>query len=453
MLKNNRLAPKLSDIVSVQVPNFFPYKDEEYSVKITILENGGEDIAILDKVLDRWNREVTVLRECLCQHVKNGGIFWEDIYGYLLPEIKWYDHKENIYYGTGMMFIHKNGTEIVKLIIPLPQQSYKNIKDFNFLCSYKKVLIASEVDNEELIENPEDLYAIVFKYLQPYKGTLKFTKKQNFLLNFIIPRTNQKCLSLENPSNEYKEMIYCMANAPYQRTLIGKKELNTFWRDNRKEFSEIAYFFAGNHVCVSVASERVYLEIKDHIKNEDEKESFLAEVLGLNIDIIMHMLLLFQKCLVRYEEFDELNYENYLRYSEIAITNIKYFYQCMEDSMGTIRATFEFAKDHMEYYLRPKEFELKTKLYEKYIMEREEKTNKKNQEIKNDESRRISLLGMGLTLIFGLPSIYNGLHIIRSCLSISNLPYITMEGVSFFLWITLLIGWNVILNSNRDPRK
>lgn len=176
----------------------------------------------------------------------------------------------------------------------------------------------------------------------------------------------------------------------------------------------------------------------------------LASILSINIEFSI-LIALLKKTNESNDYFNKTTSMKQLAEAQKEYNrNMLFISQLQEDCYGSVSEQFELVERMMPHYFKPNITEAKKEAINSLL-------NQKEQE-KNDRFQNyISTGGLLLTLIFGLPSLYESLTIIRGFFSFIpfNIPYLSVLNISIVLWLALntLVILNICLKKRQSKPK
>ena len=130
--------------------------------------------------------------------------------------------------------------------------------------------------------------------------------------------------------------------------------------------------------------------------------------------------------------------------------NVLFISQLQEDCYGSVSEQFELVEHMMPHYFKPNITAAKKEAINNLL-------NQKEQEKNECFQNYISTGGLLLTLIFGLPSLYESLTIIREFFSFIpfDIPYLSILNISIISWLALnvLVILNIYLKKRQSKPK
>ena len=115
--------------------------------------------------------------------------------------------------------------------------------------------------------------------------------------------------------------------------------------------------------------------------------------------------------------------------------NIKFICQLQDGCYGSVSEQISIFENMMPYYTKQKITDTKLSTIDNIL-------NSKRQEQNTNFQNFIAIGGLLLAIFCGLPSIYDTLKLLRNFITFipQNIPYISIDNCSFFLWIGLNIA-------------
>ena len=143
----------------------------------------------------------------------------------------------------------------------------------------------------------------------------------------------------------------------------------------------------------------------------------------------------------------EENANNIHRIQEEYLYNNIFIIQLQQSCYGSVKDQISFLEEKLAYYLNTKDTNEKMNAMDAIITENRATKNLKFQNF-------LSIGGVLLTIIFGLPAIYETATILKKCLFPRiDIPIITIENSSIVIWVLLVIYVLIKVLVNRFSNK
>lgn len=348
----------------------------------------------------------------------------------------------------------------------------------------KLELLLKDVDTSYLKRNDIDAYIKDIKNIWKLKD---FSVESNFssLAGFYLDFLCKDChLDIIKYNNELKNIILVdFEGIPKQINSIPKEDQEELFRivaapvptggntsyvsDAIKYIQEngygehgIKYIVKTTGGCLSLIDKRLLDYIanayKDQINNSilDEDDHFficntIASDISSNVEFVLLIIVL--------KKINERNDYYMKTFSVKKILEIRKEYNLnnlfiailQETCFGSVSEQMEIFEKRMDLYLKTKISRIKQEALDNILDERKQQKEEQFQEF-------LSIGSFFITLIFGLPAVYETLKIIRNVIlgEINNIPFITLENLSVFLWILLIlfVGRRILIKRNLDKK-
>ena len=347
--------------------------------------------------------------------------------------------------------LYINNLAIVTVKIPLKNIDAELLYSSNIdECISEIKLPANKFDTTEEFKNVTDLNIpagvgtirrIVHIYIESIKGRKRIeTLGFDCFHNVMLARYSEQTNSLKDASNNLKRFIYKTLNTPVnddRNHIEGVKEFyeNAYWGNNNYRF-----YFSKRGGCLSIVSADLLKKIRKRFDSEicctDNNlicnEAF--RTINFDIDYAIHIFIL---------KFSNMKatYWNtaYRSHNQQQITKNKFNYlktenmilEMQERCYGSVSELISKMQELMPYYIKEDLLQRKIRNVESLIEFDKEKRINRQQLV-------ISLIGLLVTIFIGLPMVKQTLITIKSIFSIGDIPYVTLEGFSFCIWIVTI---------------
>lgn len=262
--------------------------------------------------------------------------------------------------------------------------------------------------------------------------------------------------------NEVQEELFRIVSAPVPT------RSNTSYLSDAKEYIQqnsygghgIKYIVKTTGGCLSLVDKGLLDYIADDYKKQidnsvlDEADHFsicntIASDLSSNVEFVL-LIIILKKINERNDYYMKtFSIKKLLEIRKEYNLNNLFIAVLQETCFGSVSEQMDIFEKRMELYLKPQISKIKQEALDNIFDER-----KRQQE--DQFQNFLSIGGFFLTLVFGLPAIYDTLEIIRNLTSkvINDIPFITLENLSVFLWILLiiLVGIRILIKRNSDEK-
>ena len=320
-----------------------------------------------------------------------------------------------------------------------------NIKDFIPTCTFFSIknsyLDKLYTDTQlEFISYPTDIKNII---LVDFDG---------------IP---QNLNSIPDSIQEDLYRIVC-APVPLRENTSYKKDAIEYIKNHSWGGHGIKYIIKSTGGCLSFVDHSILNYVCEDYKTQEQSTVLtpfddyyimcnnLAKSLCLNVEFALLVSLL-KKTNESNDYFNKITSSKKLSEAQIEYhKNILFISELQEDCYGSVSEQTACVEQMMPHYFKS-ELTIAKKMAINNILKQKEQEN--NERFQN----YISTGGLILSLIFGLPSLYETLSIIRSLFSFIpyNVPYLTLENTSTILWfiLNIIIIKNIFIKKHFDKIK
>lgn len=337
------------------------------------------------------------------------------------------------------------GLAILKISYPIKNQSSLGLS-LNDFDSYHNEIFYPPIfhNNQEMIEfdylricsnKIDDIIKMIIEWLNTLPSGFIKTQSMKFIILSQLKKGN---LDFNKTSKDEKEFLYRIVNAPLPDNKIMHPEHNQTWGNSYWGNGPFRYYFSSMGKCVALLDKNLDVEFLKG-ESEESRNHIIDTSIVNNVENAYKILLL-----------TELNYRNLLIKQNINnsydleviqedfLRTENYLLQLFDTSYGTVRDLYAkmielnhnfINRDNVEKRINNNDLLLKT--------QREKKLAKGND--------IVTFLGLIITLLVSLKSIYETLLIIRTIFPYSNdIPHISVIGFSVFVdivFIILLVNW------------
>ncbi|BFL11351.1 hypothetical protein K160097B7_05670 [[Clostridium] hylemonae] len=341
------------------------------------------------------------------------------------------------------LYVFANGMGILKLGFPLIDIGIEPLKN-NDLDSF-----ISKIINKWQIKNytPE---ATLFNIVQIYIKSLMEDTGIDFQLygneiNYIslidfegIPK------QVNNISKEVQEDLFRIIAAPVpeRKCTSYLKDAQEYIGNNKWGGHNVNYVAKTTGGCLSYVDQTILEEISEDYKQKnsisclnDSDYLYLYEHIATDIFIGVEFALI----IIMLKKLNDYNcyYEMICGLSDLSEIQKEYNHntifinELQEGCYGSVSEQTDFLEKRMYHYLKQDIMNKKMTAIDNILRDEEKKKGEKFQEF-------LTVGGFLLTLLFGLPALYDTLLIIRGVFSFIpyDVPIITLKNVSLLLWLT-----------------
>ena len=345
---------------------------------------------------------------------------------------------------NSVLYVFANGMGLLKLALPLIDVDIESFKK-NELDSY-----LAEVTNVWKVNNysSEDTFAaIAHSYLESLATDTKinifgYGNEINYisLIDFAgMPDTIQSIKST------VLEDLYRIITAPVEEGVNCVKDAQDYIKNNSWSRHEVNYVVKTTGGCLSyIGRDRLKNAVREFNGKTDLEDLNASEYfyfcnviatdtfISVEFALIIAMLSKLNDCGRYYEMQKKISLVKARQ--EYNHNNI-FLCELQESCYGSVSEQTAFFQKRMHHYLKQELMDKKIVAMDSILKEEEERKEENFQKF-------LAVGGFLLTLLFGLPALYETLAIIRSvfnCISY-DIPVVTIENFSVFLWLILNVA-------------
>lgn len=341
---------------------------------------------------------------------------------------------------NAILYIFANGMGVLKLEMPLINIGIEAFKENDIDSMILKVI--NKWGNKNCVSEPT-LYNIACTYLKSiaedtgedvhiYGGEINYIS----LIDFDgMPK------QINNISHEVQEDLYCIiaAPVPHRNNISFLKNAQEYIQKNSFGRYNINYIVKEMGGCLSYI-DRTLLETilkENEIENRDDMSYFnlcnrIALEIFVNVEFALLIIILkkLNDCNCYYEKIGEKN--DLSKIQKEYNQNILFISELQEECYGSVSDQTKFFEERMCHYLKQDIMDKKLAAIDNILKDEEKKKGEAFQNF-------LSVGGFVLTLLFGLPALYDTIVIVRNVFAFFpyNVPILTLENFSLFLWIVL----------------
>lgn len=343
---------------------------------------------------------------------------------------------------NAILYVFLNGMGFLKLVFPLIDIGIEAFKQNNLDSFISKVINKWQIKHH----TPEPtLYNIASTYLNSISEDTDidfdlYGNEINYvsLIDFEgIPK------NINNLSNEVQEDLFRIIAAPVpeRKSTSYTKDAQDYIHNNSWGGHNINYIVKTTGGCLSYVDQSLLDSISEEYKNQnnnsvlDESDYFyLCNNLAVDVFISAEFALLTtmlkklndSNCF--YEKLSGL--DNLSRIQKEYNENVVFISELHEGCYGSVSEQTKFFEKKMCHYLKQDLTDKKLAAIDSILKDEEKKKGEQFQNF-------LSIGGFLLTLLFGLPALYDTIVIIRKVFVFFpyNVPILTLENFSLLLWV------------------
>lgn len=362
---------------------------------------------------------------------------------------------------NAVLCVFENLMGVLKLELPLVNVSPQALKDYDY-----DAYIKSVDDKWDLL--PADCELTIRNLRNAYiqritnKSHLTIIAQEGMLKNIILARFDGMPKQIHNIPGEVQEDLYKIIAAPVSE--IGCASYRHIAREYIEKqswgYHNMKYILSTTGGCLSIVDtslvdwlntyykERWELSTLDNDKILSIDKSIIRD-LCINAEYallipllkLMNSTYIYSMKQMKPEEIHDVQ----MKYN----LNLMFISKIQEFCYGSASEQVEAFEKLMPYYLKEKIVTEKMQSIDRILTDEESQRHEKLNNF-------ISIVGLIVALVFGLPAIYDTFKILRGlCAFITyNIPLLTIENTSFGVWIILIIVLTVnIFRSRKISRK
>lgn len=350
------------------------------------------------------------------------------------------------------LYVFENNMGILKLELPLVNSNTYPLFSNDLDKLIKKII--NKWNIKDFIPTCT-FFSIKNSYLDKlYTDTqLEFISYPTDIKNIILVDFDGIPQNLNSIPDSIQEDLYRIVCAPVpsRENTSYKKDAIEYIKNHSWGGHGIKYIIKSTGGCLSFVDHSILNYVCEDYKTQEQSTVLtpfddyyimcnnLAKSLCLNVEFALLVSLL-KKTNESNDYFNKITSSKKLSETQIEYhKNILFISELQEDCYGSVSEQTACVEQMMPHYFKS-ELTIAKKMAINDILKQKEQEN--NERFQN----YISTGGLILSLIFGLPSLYETLSIIRSLFSFIpyNIPYLTLENTSTILWFIL----NIIIIKN-----
>ena len=291
---------------------------------------------------------------------------------------------------------------------------------------------------------------------------LNIIKYNNELNNIILIEFEDIPKQINNLSNELQEELFRIVAAPVP---TGK---NTSYVSDAKEYIQqnsygrhgIKYIVKTTGGCLYIIDKKLLDYAVENYKNQidnpilDEADhfsicDFLAGDVSSNVEFVL-LIIILKKINERNDYYMKvLSMKKILEIRQEYNLNNLFIAELQETCFGSVSEQMDMFENRMEHYLKPQISRIKQDALDNIFDEKKQQKEEQFQEF-------LAIGSFLLTLVFGLPAIYDTLRIIRNLVPIiiNDNSFVTLENSTVFLWLllNLFVGIKFLIKKYSDKK-
>ena len=291
---------------------------------------------------------------------------------------------------------------------------------------------------------------------------LNIIKYNNELNNIILIEFEDIPKQINNLSNELQEELFRIVAAPVP---TGKhssyvSDAKEYIQQNSYGRHGIKYIVKTTGGCLSLIDKKLLDYAVENYKNQidnpilDEADhfsicDFLAGDVSSNVEFVL-LIIILKKINERNDYYMKvLSMKKILEIRQEYNLNNLFIAELQETCFGSVSEQMDMFENRMGHYLKPQISRIKQDALDNIFDEKKQQKEEQFQEF-------LAIGSFLLTLVFGLPAIYDTLRIIRNLVPIiiNDNSFVTLENSTVFLWLllNLFVGIKFLIKKYSDKK-
>lgn len=344
-----------------------------------------------------------------------------------------------------ILFVFRNNMGILKLEIPLIKTDIAPLKDYDIDALVKSI---DNCWNTNTVDPKIKLSELVDYYLNTIvkNNKINIIKYNNEIRNILFVDFDEIPKQINNISADIQEELFRIISAPvpdYPYTSYSKDA-----REHMEKYSwgqhGIKYIIKTNGGVLSIIDKNLLDYFSSKFKEEnntsvldDSDYTYMCNTLANNMNVNIEFAIL----IIMLKKTNECNdiynkkqkKRNLFKIRKEYNQNILFINELQNTCYGTVIEQTSQIEEMMPLYLKTNIINSNQTALNNILKDEEQKRNEAFLNF-------ISIGSLMLSIIFGLPSIYEALSILRKtflCIVENDIPYLTLESTSVILWLLL----------------
>ena len=344
-----------------------------------------------------------------------------------------------------LIYLFENNMGILKLELPVFDSYIEPILENDHDRFIKKIINKWQIKN---YNSETTLSSIQNFYLSNLLDDIKIdmVSYSNELKNIILVEFDgipQHINSIPKDVTEDLFRVIC-APVPSRSNTTYTKDAEEYLKNHSWGGHGVKYVAKSTGGCLSFIDKTILDYVSDDYKIQTKTSVLtpfndyyylcnkLARDLCVNVEFAL-LIILLKKTNESNDYFNKIASMKKLSDTRIEYNkNVLFISELQENCYGSVSEQTALLERMMPHYYKHEITSAKRAAIDNILQQNEQEKNERFQNY-------ISTGGLILTLIFGLPSLYEALTIFRRLLSFYpyNIPYLTLENTSIILWLTL----------------
>lgn len=357
-------------------------------------------------------------------------------------------------WGNAILILFSNNIGIVKLELPLINVKTKPLKENDFNQYIECIFFK---DNKEILKF-YSLQELRKKILSNIMDSIKcnILYYGNRLFNLLLIDYNKMPDNINNIPKSIQEELYRIVAAPIPYSPISsyQKQAVKYLKNHCINYPHVNYYIKSTGGCVSTLDTQLLSHISGQNRSMAESSNMInyelcksiANEICINIEFSL-ILILLQRTINSQSFFEKVNtHHTFNKVKTNYYSNHIFLLQLQEECYASATEQLAAMQTMMPEYLKNDLSSAKIDAIDRILEIKESNINSTFQYF-------ISICGLLLNLIFGLPAIKDTLIILHNYFGIANIKYITLDGASFIFWLLSNILIIIILLTLRHKIK
>lgn len=344
-----------------------------------------------------------------------------------------------------LIYLFENNMGILKLELPIFDSCIEPLLENDYDRFLTKIINKWNIKN---YNSETTLSSIQNFYLSNLLDDIKIdmVSYSNELKNIILIDFDGRPQHINSIPNDVKEDLFRIicAPVPSRNNTTYSKDADEYLKNHNWGGHGVKYIAKSTGGCLSFIDKTISDYVSDDYKTETKTSVLtpfndyynlcnkLARDLCVNVEFALIIILL-KKTNESNDYFNKIASMKKLSDTRIEYNkNILFISELQENCYGSVSEQTSLLEKMMPHYFKHEITSAKKIAIDNILQQNEQEKNERFQNY-------ISTGGLILTLIFGLPSLYETLTIFRKLFSFYpyNIPYLTLENTSIILWLTL----------------
>lgn len=344
-----------------------------------------------------------------------------------------------------LIYLFENNMGILKLELPIFDSCIEPLLENDYDRFLTKIINKWNIKN---YNSETTLSSIQNFYLSNLLDDIKIdmVSYSNELKNIILIDFDGRPQHINSIPNDVKEDLFRIicAPVPSRNNTTYSKDADEYLKNHSWGGHGVKYIAKSTGGCLSFIDKTISDYVSDDYKTETKTSVLtpfndyynlcnkLARDLCVNVEFALIIILL-KKTNESNDYFNKIASMKKLSDTRIVYNkNILFISELQENCYGSVSEQTSLLEKMMPHYFKHEITSAKKIAIDNILQQNEQEKNERFQNY-------ISTGGLILTLIFGLPSLYETLTIFRKLFSFYpyNIPYLTLENTSIILWLTL----------------